>query len=124
MKNYSRQREAILTVLRSTDVHPTASEVYRRVRKQIPNISLGTVYRNLSALSEAGDILTISVGEGTDHFDGNAAPHLHLHCRCCGTIADMKYDFSKALEQIDALGFKSETSVLVIHGVCKSCNRL
>ncbi len=124
MKNYSRQREAILNVLRSTDVHPTASEVYKRVRQQIPNISLGTVYRNLSALSEAGDILTISVGEGTDHFDGNAAPHLHLHCRCCGSIADAEFDFSDAQKQINEMGFKSETSILVIHGICKSCNRL
>ena len=54
MKNYSRQREAILEVLRSTDTHPTASWIYERVREKIPNISLGTVYRNLTVLSENG----------------------------------------------------------------------
>ena len=57
MKNYSRQRETILQVLHSTDTHPTASAVYNEVRKVIPNISLGTVYRNLAALSEEGVIL-------------------------------------------------------------------
>ncbi|MBP3627677.1 MAG: transcriptional repressor [Clostridia bacterium] len=123
MKNYSRQREAIMNVLHSTDMHPTASQVYKRVRQIIPNISLGTVYRNLSALSEAGEILTISVGEGCDHFDGNAKPHLHLHCRNCGNIADVEFDFKSVENKIADLSFAPETSVLVIHGVCKNCNK-
>ena len=62
MKNYSRQREAILQVLRSTDTHPSASAVYNEVRKLIPNISLGTVYRNLAALAEDGSVLSLSTG--------------------------------------------------------------
>ena len=88
MKNYSRQRETILQVLHSTDTHPTASAVYNEVRKVIPNISLGTVYRNLAALSEEGVILSLSVGDGYEHFDGNSAPHAHLHCKRCGKIYD------------------------------------
>ena len=88
MKNYSRQRETILQVLYSTDTHPTASAVYNEVRKVIPNISLGTVYRNLAALSEEGVILSLSVGDGYEHFDGNSAPHAHLHCKRCGKIYD------------------------------------
>ncbi len=82
MKNYSRQREAILQVLRSTDTHPSASAVHNEVRKLIPNISLGTVYRNLAALAEDGVCLP-SVGDGYEHFDGNASPHAHLHCKQC-----------------------------------------
>lgn len=74
MKNYSRQREAILQVLRSTDTHPSASAVYNEVRKLIPNISLGTVYRNLAALAEDGSVLSLSVGDGYEHFDGTL-PH-------------------------------------------------
>ena len=69
MKNYSRQREAIMNVLRSTNTHPTAAWIYEQVRQQIPNISLGTVYRNLAALSESGDILSINVGDGQEHYD-------------------------------------------------------
>ena len=88
MKNFSRQREEIIKVLRSTDTHPTAAWVYSRVKEVIPNISLGTVYRNLAALSESGEILSLSVGDGFEHFDGNPAPHAHLHCRRCGKIAD------------------------------------
>ncbi len=70
--------------MHSTDTHPTASAVYNEVRKVIPNISLGTVYRNLAALSEEGVILSLSVGDGYEHFDGNSAPHAHLHCKRCG----------------------------------------
>ena len=71
MKNFSRQREEIIRVLRSTDTHPTAAWVYSKVKEAIPNISLGTVYRNLAALSVSGEILSLSVGDGFEHFDGN-----------------------------------------------------
>ena len=122
MKNYSRQREAIINALRSTDIHPTAGWVYERVREVIPNISLGTVYRNLDQLSKSGEILSISVGDGYEHFDGNSSPHAHLHCRQCGRIADapLKNDFlaAAALES----GFIPDTSVYIVYGVCAECN--
>ena len=121
MKNYSRQREAILNVLRSTDTHPTAAEVYERVRKVIPNISLGTVYRNLDALSKDGEILSISVGDGNNHFDGDNSCHLHLHCVNCGKISDVRMNgeaiYSKAKEN----GFSPNTAVCVIYGSCFDC---
>ena len=80
MKNYSRQREVILNVIRSTNTHPTASWIYNKSREQLPNISLGTVYRNLSGLVQSGDILSINVGDGQEHYDGDISAHLHLHC--------------------------------------------
>ena len=92
MKNYSKQREAILTVLRQTDTHPTANWIYEQVREIIPNISLGTVYRNLSELSLNGDILSLHVGDGFEHFDYDTSPHAHLHCKACGCIADAKLE--------------------------------
>ncbi|MBE6728561.1 MAG: transcriptional repressor [Ruminococcaceae bacterium] len=121
MKNYSKQREAIMEVLRSTTTHPTAQWIYEEVRKQLPKISLGTVYRNLSALSAEGDILNISVGDGFEHFDGDNSPHLHLHCRCCGKIVDA--NLSKHTPRNIALknGFTPETELYVITGVCKNC---
>ena len=93
MKNYSKQREAILNALRSTDTHPTAAQVYAMVKKELPNISLGTVYRNLDALTQSGDILGISVGDGNTHFDGDSSHHLHLHCNKCGKISDFAAGF-------------------------------
>ena len=121
MKNYSRQREAILTVLRSTDVHPTASEVYQMVRKTLPNISLGTVYRNLDALSQSGDILNISVGDGNTHFDGDNSDHLHLHCHKCGKIYDLRIDKNTVENMLENSGFTPEKLVCVVYGICSDC---
>ena len=88
MANYSKQREAILNELQNRCDHPTATQVYEGVKKVIPNISLGTVYRNLASLVESGEILSVAVGDGKEHFDGDKSFHLHLHCKCCGAIID------------------------------------
>ncbi len=123
MKNYSRQREAILTALRSTDSHPTANRVYEKVRETIPNISLGTVYRNLSALCENGDIISLTVGDGFEHFDGNNNPHLHLHCKVCGNITDICLDHDMFSDEALKKGFIPETSVYLIQGICSECKK-
>ena len=123
MKNFSRQREEIMRVLRSTDTHPTAAWVYSKVKEAIPNISLGTVYRNLAALSESGEILSLSVGDGFEHFDGNAAPHAHLHCRSCGNIFDAPMRGDPLADIARANGFEPETSVYIEYGVCEKCKR-
>ncbi len=121
MKHYSRQREEILNVLRSTDTHPTAKEIYERVQQTIPNISLGTVYRNLSELSMSGDILSIRVGEGYDHFDGDISPHMHLNCRNCGSITDLHINEELLSKIISETDFTPDTSVLVVYGICSKC---
>ena len=123
MKNYSKQREAILNVLRSTNTHPTANWIYTQVREELPKISLGTVYRNLSALAEAGDILAIDVGDGFEHYDGDVSPHLHLSCRKCGGIEDLVLNEDVLSQKAKEKGFIPETSVYVVYGVCKNCNQ-
>lgn len=123
MKNYSRQREAILNVLRSTDTHPTANWIYNEVRKTLPNISLGTVYRNLSALSEAGEIIIVNVGDGFDHFDGDISPHLHLHCRNCNSLIDARLNSNPILAAANEQGFTPEASVYVVYGICEKCKQ-
>ena len=123
MKNYSRQREAILEVLRATDTHPTAAAVYEKVREILPNISLGTVYRNLAALKENGDILGLSIGDGYEHYDGDSAPHIHLHCRKCGGIQDLEMSGDPAGDWAKKQGFVPETSVYIVYGSCNTCNQ-
>lgn len=123
MKNYSRQREAILSVLSSTKSHPTAEWIYSETRKIIPNISLGTVYRNLSELAKSGTILSINVGDGKEHFDFDVSPHIHLTCKCCGNIIDAVPDtdpFSKLQGNYE---FTAETPVYVVYGYCKNCKQ-
>ena len=123
MKNYSRQREAILNELRSRCDHPTATQVYEGVRKTMPNISLGTVYRNLSALVENGEIISVSVGDGYEHFDGDRSFHLHLRCRQCGDIIDSYVDENKIKKLVEFDGFTPQSSVCVVYGLCKNCNK-
>ena len=121
MKNYSRQREAILDVLRSTDTHPTANWIYGKVRERLPNISLGTVYRNLSALTEAGEILCINVGDDFLHYDGDISAHLHLHCKNCGYIADIRIENDPLSKMGLETGFSPENAVYVLTGICQKC---
>lgn len=123
MKNYSRQREAILNEIQCRCDHPTASQIYEGVRKKIPNISLGTVYRNLALLVENGDILSVSVGDGVEHFDSDISFHLHQHCRNCGAIIDVKASEGELKQFSQYDGFTPETSVCVVYGICKNCSQ-
>ena len=86
---YSRQREAIKASLMNRCDHPTADALYASIREEFPNISLGTVYRNLNLLVETGEIRKLSCGSGADHYDGDVSPHYHFVCRECGHVYDM-----------------------------------
>ena len=121
----SRQRDAIMTYLRSRTDHPSAEQIYENVRQEIPNISLGTVYRNLTLLNDQGEIRLISVGTGADHFDANAAPHDHFVCRVCQSIIDLPHVSSKAPEDLKNAGFDGviEDSCTYYYGVCGSCRQ-
>lgn len=121
MKHYSKQREAILLAVKSTDIHPTAFEIYKSVKGIIPNISLGTVYRNLSDLVKSGEIISLSVGDGTEHYDGDISAHLHLHCKKCGKIVDvpMKHSFAAKLAMEN--GFITESEIHIVYGLCNDC---
>ena len=87
---YSRQREAILDFLRTRTDHPTADVIYENIRILYPNISLGTVYRNLSLLADIGEIRKLSDFAGADHFDGRTDRHCHFMCRKCRKIIDIE----------------------------------
>lgn len=89
MLKYSKQRESIKNFLVTRYDHPTAETIYLNIRREFPNISLGTVYRNLNLLAEIGEIQKLSPGIGPDRFDGNPAPHYHFICRHCGCVMDL-----------------------------------
>ena len=100
MLKYSRQREAIKTFLAGRYDHPTAETVYLGIKEDFPNISLGTVYRNLSLLSDIGEIQKLSTGIGPDRFDGNPALHYHFICKHCGSVLDLSVDGLRMLLSI------------------------
>ncbi len=84
-----RKRDAILACLRSTTAHPSADWIYETVRAEIPDISLATVYRNLSLFKERGIITSLGTVNGVERFDGNTQPHVHFICSCCGRVDDL-----------------------------------
>ena len=85
-RKYSRQRESIKSFLAGRFDHPTAETIYSCLREEQPHLSLGTVYRNLSLLTELGEIRKISTGDGPDHFDGDTSFHHHFICRQCHQV--------------------------------------
>ncbi|MHC1702115.1 MAG: Fur family transcriptional regulator [Humidesulfovibrio sp.] len=118
----SRQRETILAELRKVKTHPTADEVYDMVRKILPRISLGTVYRNLDFLSSRGVVLRLG-GAGTQkRFDGNPAAHPHLRCSVCGRVDDLECALTLPelpLEQ--SMGYSGLRCDVEFVGVCPLC---
>lgn len=122
---YSRQRECIKEFLMTRKDHPTADVIYMNVRETYPNISLGTVYRNLQLLCDIGEIQKISVGDGTDHFDGDTSSHNHFICKDCGKVIDLEME---SFDQIDYLAGKNfggqiAGHVTYFYGLCEDCSK-
>ena len=119
----SRQREAILQCLVNRYDHPTAETVYLSIKDDFPNISLGTVYRNLSLLEEIGEIIKISTGVGPDHYDYNTAPHYHFICRGCGHVMDIDLDFADELmtQVQESTDLAIESCSVLFTGLCPDC---
>ncbi|RGY99310.1 transcriptional repressor [Clostridium sp. AM58-1XD] len=125
MKNlkYSRQRESIKTCLMARRDHPTADALYMSIREEYPNISLGTVYRNLNLLVELGEIQKLCCGDGADHFDGDISPHYHFICRECGSVSDLSMDISNDMNLLAARHTDGhiDSHITYFYGTCKDC---
>jgi Fur family transcriptional regulator, peroxide stress response regulator len=123
MMRKSKQKEAIIRIVKSTSAHPDAEWIYEEVRKEIPNISLGTVYRNLRLLHEGGIIQEVCQSGGMSHFDGNVKAHYHFRCDRCGKIFDLDETVDRRLENKVAqkTGFKVTHHDLELGGFCLSC---
>ena len=122
---YSKQREALLTLLRSTRSHPSADWLYENLRKEFPNISLGTVYRNLNLLTDIGEALKITTPDGADRFDGCVKPHNHFFCTECRRVLDLDLDM-KEIEQMNKAAATTfdgiiESSNTIFYGKCGDC---
>jgi len=119
---YSRQREALLNLLHSTHSHPDAAWLYEHMKEEFPNISLGTVYRNLNLLAERGDILKITTA-GAERYDGNIAAHSHLICTGCDTIIDLDIDIASFLTYVEEQNnIRIDNHCLLFEGLCPECN--
>ncbi len=122
----TKQKKVIMDLLEGTDTHPTADWVYEEARKVLPDISLGTVYRNLRVLTETGVIQELNYGSTYSRYDGNPDLHYHFVCRICGRVLDVPVKVWENLNQevAEATGWAVEQHRLEFSGICSECKRM
>ena len=125
IRRHTLQREAILDILRHTDSHPTADIIYEEVKKVIPHISKGTVYRNLNILREMGEISELNLSGTVSRFEGNPDNHYHFRCEKCGRVFDLEEPVNGELDKqvTEKTGFKVSYHQLEFRGLCKDCQK-
>ena len=125
MHRDTKQRQAILDLLRGTTSHPTADWVYDEVRKVIPNISKGTVYRNLKILRDTGMISELDLNGTVSRFEARQDNHYHFRCEKCGRVFDLNEPVDTELDRRVAknTGFKISHHQLEFRGLCKDCQK-
>ena len=122
-KNF-RKRTAILSFLRQTKDHPSAEMVFNHLKAEIPDLSLGTVYRNLSMFKAQGEIISVGTVNGVERFDGNVEPHVHFVCNGCDAVIDLpQIQVPEELNRqvTEATGGTVEMCNLSFNGLCKEC---
>lgn len=122
---YSHQRERIYRTVAESYDHPTANMVYETLKRDMPKLSLGTVYRNLNQLADAGRLRKIPLPDGSCRFDGTLEPHSHIVCQDCGRVADVTLPaLTKQLQQAieEETNFRLSSYDAVMHGTCRECS--
>ncbi len=118
---YSKQREEILRLISCTSCHPTADWIYKEVRKNIPNISMGTIYRNLKQLVE-NNLIQAETIDGIVHYDANIEKHYHFYCTKCKNVVDVEIPIEQFITNI-----KRDIDHIIqgynfqLRGICRKC---
>lgn len=122
----TNQRLEIISYLQSTTEHPTAEKIYYEVRKKLPKLSLGTVYRNLEILAEKGIVVKLDLGEDRDRYDADTKLHHHFICRQCRRIIDIIMpDVEQLKDRIEGqLNVRVEKTQILFNGLCEYCQKL
>lgn len=123
---FSKQRELILNEVMNSHLHPTADSIYTNLKKDNPGLSLGTVYRNLTQLTEHGFIAKLSIPNQSDRFDRNIKPHAHLICEKCNNIFDIE---SNSINKfVNSLSDKENIEIsnydIILKGTCTKCKNV
>lgn len=118
---YSRQRELVWQKVEDLCDHPTAEEIHREAVKECPGLSLGTVYRNLNSLCEAGRVRRVSIPGMADRFDHTLAWHSHLYCTVCGSVVDAEVDEARLMKLVRGQKGEVQSCAVTLFGICESC---
>ena len=117
---YSKQRELITDIIKGRCDHPTADMIYSSCRALEPNISLGTVYRNLKQLADDGVIITLETVDKKIHYDGDVSRHSHFICEKCGNIIDLFKPW-QAPSELEEKGLEVTGEKCIYYGLCTEC---
>ncbi|OGF53636.1 MAG: hypothetical protein A2Z21_05300 [Candidatus Fraserbacteria bacterium RBG_16_55_9] len=118
----TKQRKAIFSALQGDVSHPTADEIYQRVKRRLPHLSLATVYRNLKLLAQEGLILEISTPDGPNRYDPQTHQHYHFFCERCERVYDVEIPVQAQLNrELSRQGFSVRSHETVFYGLCRSC---
>ena len=119
----TKQKGAILKVLKNTSSHPTADQIYDEVRREIPNVSKGTIYRNLQVLQEDGAIFALNLNGTISRYEVKQESHYHFRCEKCGQIFDLDEPIDKEIDTRVSrqTGFKVSHHQTEFRGLCKDC---
>ncbi len=125
-RNFSAKREAIYSALASTKIHPSVEWIYQKLKPTIPDLSLGTVYRNLNVLREMGLVKSVGVVDGQERFDSDMSQHPHFICTKCFRVIDVPvgrnfFDANTYGYISDECGVKIQSHNLTFYGVCNNC---
>lgn len=122
---YSKQRELVMQTVQDLCDHPTAEEIYDKAAQECPNLSLGTVYRNLNLLCENGQLLKVPIPGASDRFDHTLGDHAHAYCEVCGSVTDVLPQALPMLQEAlkGGCGFQVHQMNLVLEGVCPECQK-
>ena len=120
---YSKQRELVLQTVEALCDHPTAEEIYEKTVPECPNISLGTVYRNLNSLVDAGLVRRVSIPGKADRFDHTLCWHSHLYCNACGNVVDAEVDEKQVMKLVRRQKGVVQDCAVVLFGLCEDCAR-
>lgn len=119
----TKQKKVILEILRGTHCHPSADWVYEQARELVPDISLGTVYRNLSVLRDLGEILELNYGSTYSRYDGKCENHYHFFCEKCNNLFDVEIPVYEGLDKMmqDTTDFEVRYHRMEFYGLCNKC---
>ncbi len=121
----TKQRKVIIQELHEMQCHPTVDELFNRVRKRLPRISLSTVYRNLDILSKRGLVKKLDISGGQSRYDANTCEHLHFRCLSCGRLEDVpggkRIDLDEVRRNME--GYELVDYKLEFTGYCPECKK-
>lgn len=123
LRRNTRQRRIILEELKKVKIHPTADRVFSMARRRLPDISFGTVYRNLNMLRDEGEVLELTCGKYKCRYDGDTKAHYHFFCINCKNVFDVNIPVLRGLDKkvSEALKFQINYHRVEFYGYCRDC---